>query len=332
MKRIGRFGVIFTLVLLVGSLVVFATENPLKPFEPTYGERQLKFAMVTICTSVQFWVPVAQGMKDAAAMLGIEAMHMGPPGPDIPAVTDVLETLLAEGIDAVSLFVAVPGSCDVIIEKYIEAGIPILIQNTGDEAAEQYGLAYVGQNNYDAGLIWGRKILELLGPDPAGKRVCFLTETPGQTSLEDRMDAGKTILEPAGVLVDIVDTTTDRGVCYGAVESYYAANPDVAAFCSVDTTGSPVAAVFIEKEGLIGKVFAAGFDLVPEVVEGMQKGSMEFTIDQHPYAAGFLSMMQLYLWKTLGIKPSWIDTGGHVVTPEDIELYNLEELVDKGYR
>ncbi|MCK4682332.1 substrate-binding domain-containing protein, partial [Candidatus Bipolaricaulota bacterium] len=128
------------------------------------------------------------------------------------------------------------------------------------------------------------------------------------------------------------DTTTDRGVAYGAVESYYAANPDVVAFCSVDTTGSPVAATFIEKESLIGSVFSAGFDLVPEVVEGMKKGSMAFTIDQHPYAAGFLSMMQLYLWNTLGIKPSWIDTGGHVVTPEDIELYNLEELVNKGYR
>jgi len=332
MKRMGRVGVIVTLVLLVGSLMAFATENPLKPFEPTSGGRQLKFAMVTICTSVQFWVPVAQGMKDAAAMLGIEAMHMGPSGADIPAVTDVMETLLAEGIDAVSLFVAVPGSCDVIIEKYVEAGIPILIQNTGDEAATQFGLAYVGQNNYDAGLIWGRKILELLGPDPAGKKVCFLTETPGQTSLEDRMDAGKTILEPAGVHITIVDTTTDRGVAYAAVESHYAANPDVAAFCSVDTTGSPVAAQFIKKEGLIGKVFSAGFDLVPEVVEGMQNGSMAFTIDQHPYAAGFLSMMQLYLWKTLGIKPSWVDTGGHVVTPEDIELYNLEELVNKGYR
>jgi ABC-type sugar transport system substrate-binding protein len=332
MKRMGKIGIALTLVLVLTSLLVISTENPLKPFEPTYGQRQLKFAMVTICTSVQFWVPVAQGMKDAAAMLGIEAVHLGPPGADIPAVTDVMETLLAEGIDGVSLFVAVPGSCDVIIEKYIEAGIPILIQNTGDEAAEQFGLAYVGQNNYDAGLIWGRKILELLGSNPAGKRVCFLTETPGQTSLEDRMDAGKTILEPAGVIVDVVDTTTDRGVAYGAVESYYAANPDVAGLCSVDTTGSPVAAQFIQKEGLIGKVFSAGFDLVPEVVEGMQNGSMAFTIDQHPYAAGFLSMMQLYLWNTLGIKPSWIDTGGHVVTPEDIELYNLEDLVNKGYR
>lgn len=146
------------------------------------------------------------------------------------------------------------------------------------------------------------------------------------------MDAGKTILEPAGVVIDVVDTTTDRGVAYANVESYYAANPDVACFCSVDTTGSPVAAQFIKKEGLIGEVFAAGFDLVPEVVGGMQDGSMAFTIDQHPYAAGFLSMMQLYLWSTLGIKPSWIDTGGHVVTPEDIPLYNLVELVEKGYR
>ena len=59
MKRMDRIGVVVVLLLVVSSLILFATENPLKPFESTYGERQLRFAMVTICTSVQFWVPVA---------------------------------------------------------------------------------------------------------------------------------------------------------------------------------------------------------------------------------------------------------------------------------
>jgi simple sugar transport system substrate-binding protein len=323
MRQLGKLGVVSLLALLSAGLVMSATENPLASREPDSrsGGDTLEFAMVTIATSVQFWVPVFQGFKDAAAMLGVEVQHLGPPGGEIQEVADTLETLLASGIDGV-------------IEKYIAAGIPITILATGDEAAEKYGLAYIGQDNYAAGIEWGKKILDLLGGagNAAGRRVAFLTENPGQTSLEDRMDAGRTILEPEGVIIDVLDTTVDRGVAYGVVESYYLAHPDVAGFCSVDTTGSPVAATFIENNDLIGDVFSAGFDLTAEVVQGLKNGSMAFTVDQHPYSEGFLSLMQLYLWSTLGLKPSWVNTGGHIVTAEDVELYNLDELVEAGYR
>jgi len=329
MQRIKNVAVILTIAILACSLVVCA-ENPLASFEE--GDEQLEFAMVTIATSVQFWVPVFQGFKDGAAMVGASVQHLGPSGGDIAAELDVLETLLASGIDGVAVFVAVPNSLDTVIEKYIAAGVPISILCTGTEAAEQYGLAYIGQDNYAAGISWAEYILELLGDEPAGKRVCFLTENPGQTSLEDRMDAGRTILEPAGVIIDVVDTTTDRVTAYGAVESYYLAHPDVVGFCAVDTTGSPVAAQFIANNGLEGQVFSAGFDLTAEVVEGLTAGTMAFTIDQHPYSEGFLSFMQLYLWETLGIKPSSVNTGGHVVTAEDVEAYDLDELVEAGYR
>ena len=336
MRHVGRVGAGVLLVLLAAGLLVSAVENPLEGREPASlgGGDTMQFAMVTIATSVQFWVPVFQGFKDAAAMLGVEVQHLGPPGGEIQEVADTLETLLASGVDGVAAFVAVPGSLDVVIEKYVAAGIPISILATGDEAAEKYGLAYIGQDNYAAGIEWGKKILDLLGGsgNAAGKRVAFLTENPGQTSLEDRMDAGTTVLEPEGVIIDVLDTTVDRGVAYGVVESYYLAHPDTAGFCSVDTTGSPVAATFIENNDLVGEVFSAGFDLTAEVVQGLSNGSMAFTVDQHPYSEGFLSMMQLYLWTTLGLKPSGVNTGGHIVTADDVELYNLEDLVDGGYR
>ena len=325
-----RSGVAILVVAVLAFGLAVSAENPLSRFESS--SEPLEFAMVTIATSVQFWVPVFQGFKDAAAMVGANAKHLGPSGGDIAAELDVLETLLASGVDGVAVFVAVPNSLDTVIEKYIAAGIPIVIMATGTEAAEQYGLAYIGQDNYAAGLAWGEYILDLLGPDPAGKKVCFLTENPGQTSLEDRMDAGRTILEPAGVKIDVVDTTNDRVTAYGAVESYYLANQDVAAFCAVDTTGSPVAAQFIANSNLTGKIFSAGFDLTTEVIDGLVAGTMAFTIDQHPYSEGFLSFMQLYLWETLGIKPSSVNTGGHVVTAEDVEAFELGSLVTEGYR
>jgi len=341
MKRDGflRKVAIFITMVLAGSVLLMpayaqvkprVTQNPLVKFEPTKGEKKLEFAIVTVSTAVTYWVPVKQGMKDAAMMLGVDAIHTGPSGFDMPVLMDTLETLLEAGIDGVSVFVPMPGSLDRIIEKYLARGIPIMVNSTGPETAKKYGLAYVGEDNYDAGLLWGEKILEILGPNPAGKEVCLLTEAPGQTSLESRIKGAKGKLLPAGVKVDVVDTTTDREKAYAVIENYYLANPDCVGLFSCDTTGGPVACKFIEKNNLIGKVYSGGFDLVPEVVEGIIKGSSKFTIDQYPYLQGFLPIMDLYLWVTLGLKPLDANTGGHFVTKKDI--LSVKELVELGYR
>ncbi|MEA1965470.1 MAG: substrate-binding domain-containing protein [Candidatus Aerophobetes bacterium] len=330
---------IFITIVLVGSALLLpayaqvkpkATQNPLVKFEPTKGEKELKFAFVTIFTGAAFWIPAIQGMKDAAMMLGVDAIHAGIPGADFTEYINVLENLLETGIDGVSVFVPMPEILDKTIEKYLKRGIPIMVNNTGPETAEKYGLAFVGEDNYDAGLVWGKKILELLGPNPAGKRIALLTETPGQTSLESRIKGAKEILVPEGVIVDYVDTTRDRGDAYGIIESYYLANPDCVGLFSCDTTGGPVACVFIEKNNLIGKVYSGGFDLGPEVNEGILNGSSMFTIDQYPYLQGFLSIMDLYLWVTLGLKPLDANTGGHLVTKKEIPA--VKELVKLGYR
>ncbi|MEA1964845.1 MAG: substrate-binding domain-containing protein [Candidatus Aerophobetes bacterium] len=330
---------IFIIMILVGSALLLpvyaevkprATQNPLVKFEPTKGEKELKFAVVTVFTGAAYWVPVKQGMKDAAMMLGVDAIHTGDPGFDLTAYINVLENLLETGIDGVSVFVPMPECLDRIIEKYLERGIPIMVNSTGPETAEKYGLGYVGQDNYDAGLVWGKKILELLQPDPAGKRIVFLTESPGQTSLESRIKGAREILIPEGVICDYIDTTRDRGDAYGIIESYYLANPDCLGLFSCDTTGSPVACKFIEKNNLIGKLYSGGFDLVPEVIEGIIKGSSTFTIEQYPYLQGFLPIMDLYLWVTLGLEPLDANTGGHLVTKENV--LPVKELVELGYR
>jgi len=331
--RPSKFAVLGIAALLLLPCLVSGADcsNPLAGKEPDTGGEPLRFALVTIDTTV-FWVPVAKGFTDAAEMLGVVGEHLGPPEASEAAEADLLQNLLEDGVDGVAIFVPSPGSLDWIIEDYLEAGIPTLIFCTGEREASKYNIAYIGEDNYAAGLIWGQKILELLGPDAAGKRVCFMTECPGYSCLEDRMRAGREILEPAGVTVDVVDTTMDRVTAYGVVESYYLANPDVAAFCGVDTTGTPVAAEFVTKNNLADDLFVAGFDLTVEVVQGLQNGSVAFTIDQHPYAEGFHSMTQLYLWLTLGIEPSWIDTGGFILTGADVEKYGLDVLVSEGYR
>ena len=62
-----------------------------------------------------------------------------------------------------------------------------------------------------------------------------------------------------------------------------------------------------------GKVLMGGFDLVPEVLQQMEKGYVQALVDQQPYMQGFMPVMEVYLSKTVGLAPSDIDTGQGIV-------------------
>lgn len=306
---------------------VEATKWGSAQFAPKDG---YKFAVVTVSTAVAYWVPVRQGMKDAAAMLGCKAQHLGPPDYKPEEVIAIMENLLQSGIDGASLFITESGIFDKVVNDYMEAGIPLIIMPGGYDDAERFGLAYIGQHNYTAGIAWGKKIAEILGPDPAGKEVIFVTEAPGQNTLELRMDGAIETLDKVGIKHKTLDGTTDREKSYAVIENAYRANPNIVGIFSPDTTGTPAAGLFVKNNKLKGKVFVGGFDLVPDALQGIKEGYIDHVIDQYPYLQGYLTIHQLYLKKTLGLQPFTHYIPAAFVTKENVD--QAIELSQKGYR
>ena len=68
-----------------------------------------------------------------------------------------------------------------------------------------------------------------------------------------------------------------------------------------------------------GQVLLGGFDLNTFVLEEMQEGWIQVTVDQQPYLQAFLSIMQLYLHATYGLGNWSVDTGELTVTPANVD-------------
>jgi methyl-accepting chemotaxis protein/ABC-type sugar transport system substrate-binding protein len=319
---------------LVGGLFKLTpTSSDLKLVEElklTVKGKKLKFAIITVSTTTDFWRPVDKGIRDVAELLGVEATHLGPKDFNIAGTVNAAENALVAGIDGVAVFVPTLGSMDTVFKKYQEAEVPIMVINTGLSDAEKFGLGFDGHDNYGIGRAWGTKILESLRKDPKGKKICFLSEAPGQSSLEHRMKGAQEILKPAGVRWNVLDTGTDRIYAYSVVENYYAANPDCIGFFSTDTIGTPIAGEFVRKHKLQGKVTVGGFDLTPEVVDAIINGYIDFAIDQYPYLQGFQTVLQLFLARTLGFKPFVHKQVPAFVTKEN--AVQVKELSAAGYR
>lgn len=301
----------------------------LKNYEPEGG---LTFAFTSISTQVAFWVPVKNAIADFSAQYGVKTEHLGPEDYKPEEEVAVLESLLEAGVNGVSIFIPEPGIMDEVIQKYIDNDIPVIIQQTGSDDAVRLGLPYVGLENYTAGLDWGDKIIELLGGADAarGKEILFCTEAPGQSSLEERMRGAKEKLDPAGVIYDTIDVTTDRETAYSNIESAYTSNPNIAGIFSTDTTGTPAAGLFVKNNDLVGEIFVGGFDLTADTLTGIKEGYITFTIDQYPYRVGHLAMTMLYEKVVLGLEPF-----SHYVPAGFVDQSNVDlaiTLSQEGYR
>ena len=79
-----------------------------------------------------------------------------------------------------------------------------------------------------------------------------------------------------------------------------------------------------------GKVLMGGFDLVPEVLQQMEKGYIQALVDQQPYMQGFMPVMEVYLSKTVGLAPSDIDTGQGIVRART-RCRSIMELSAQGH-
>jgi simple sugar transport system substrate-binding protein len=79
-----------------------------------------------------------------------------------------------------------------------------------------------------------------------------------------------------------------------------------------------------------GKVLLGGFDLVPEVVQEMIAGYVQVQVDQQPYMQGFIPVMEAYLYKTVGLAPTDVNTGKALIYPDQAKA--ILGLVKKGLR
>jgi simple sugar transport system substrate-binding protein len=62
---------------------------------------------------------------------------------------------------------------------------------------------------------------------------------------------------------------------------------------------------------------------VPETLNAIKGGSLDYTIDQQPYLQGFLPVLYLYMYKLSGglVFPSETNTGLLFVTKDSVDPY-----------
>jgi len=289
------------------------------PKHPTY-----KMAFINHVTTNPFFVPTRYGIADACTLLGCTYSWTGSTNSIPSQMVTAMDSAIAANVDGIAIPIISNTAFITPINRALAAGIPVVAYNaspTSDISANHY-MSYVGQNNYNAGVALAQRLLAD-GAIKSGDLVGGMIATPGTANIQPRMDGAVSVLKPAGVTVDQVDTGALVTQEVTAVDAWYQGHTDAKFMFAVDDGSSDAVADCIKKYNLKGKVGGAGWDVGLPVLEGLKNGDLDYSVDQQAYLQGFIPTIQLFMYNISGglMRPVDTDTGLTIVTRQTVGPY-----------
>jgi simple sugar transport system substrate-binding protein len=285
-----------------------------------------KFVFVCHVTTNPFFTPTQYGAQDACALLNCDFQWTGSKDSIVAEMVNATNTAISAKADGIALAVVDKNAFKAPVDQALAAGIPVVSYNA-DGAKDDPGtnrLAYIGQGLYDSGFQLGQRAIDS-GLD-SGDVVGFIA-TPGQLNIQPRIDGASDAIKQSGKSLKFTPVATNADVTKGLsiIDAYAQGHPDLAGMLAVDAGSTQAVGQVVQKYKMRDKGLkvAGGFDLVPETLNAIKGGSLDYTIDQQPYLQGFLPVLYLYMYKLSGglVFPSQTNTGLLFVTKDTVDPY-----------
>jgi len=299
------------------------------------AQERYTYLMHSTPTNV-FWQAVKRGMDDACEQIGADCqMVFLQDDGNFQEQLNNLEAALAQQPDGIINTFAGGNIFDETLQRAVDAGIPIIASNV-DHPDESFRLSYVGQDLEVAGYELAKAQAENF-PEEGPIHVVIGVNGPGQVWSEQRAAGIQRFMEEyidqnqeRDISYERIDAGLDLSTVAQRVSAYVQSNPDTTAYFDTGYWEAGAASSLRDLGKEPGEVLLAGFDLVPVVMEEMQNGYIQFTVDQQPYLQGYYPIHQLHLYNNYNFPPFDINTGKALITPDEVD--ELVELSEQGIR
>lgn len=297
------------------------------------------YAVIVKTVNDVFSAPIKDGCEAAATELGVECYYIGPSEVNEAAQIQVINDVLARGVDGIAISATNPASVARLLQRAQSDGIPIVTFD-GDLLEADTGLrsAFIGTDNYQFGVELAKKVVEL---KPSGGSVCIQTGTAGSLNLDLRVqgirdtlgggskDAPVSRLENTNGWTEVaacpIYNNDNIALSAQQLNDVLTANPDLDAFIAVGgwaqyAPAAYRAAVERVKDRVDAKELVISFgDAFEPQLPLLKDGLSHYQVGQNPYQMGFQSVQALKTLHDGGTVDSYIDTGFVLCTPEQAD-------------
>lgn len=271
--------------------------------------------------SDSWWNTIKNGLALAGEQVGAQVEYRNPPTGDIADMARIIEQAAASSPDGIITTLADPDVLSQPIQDAVDAGIPVIIINSGtpEQAADVGALMYIGQPEYDAGLAAGMRAKR----DGVGSFLCV------NHVISNPVVAERCSGFADGLGVDLGDSMIDAGQDPSEIKNkviaYLDSNPDTDAILTLGPTSADPTIEAVKELGRDGDIYFGTFDLGTEIVKGIKEGVIQWGIDQQPFLQAYLPVIVLANYSRFGVLPgNNINSGPGFVTAD--ALGKVEEF------
>ncbi len=219
-----------------------------------------------------------------------------------------------------------------LAKQAADAGILMMYQNVDvPKVRAQYGGGYVGSNLGPAGKALAAEAIRTLGLNKNSDHVLVIGPW-AQPGRNIRELAVAEEFEAQGYTVVRGDDSTggDPLLLQPTITGALLSDPQIKVIVYSGSTIATSEQYLTALNKKPGEIYNIGFDLSPEILEGMDKGWIQLTSDQQPLLQGYMPIVSLCgMWK-YKLSPLNVDTGAGFINVDNYKSF--KELAAQNLR
>ncbi len=269
-----------------------------------------------------FFSTFKKGSEDAAKAEGVKFEFTAPTGFDNLSqdLAKLIEIGISRNPDAMVIGNFIPDAEDPWIKAAVDAGIVVVVVNTGADSWEKVGaIAFVGQDENLAGREAARMFIA------AGvKNAMCVNHVPGNPGTQARCQGMEEAMAEGGLKgstfnLPYSDSGNPQQVTQ-AILGNLTADPTIDAVFTLGAGIAESALMAVDTGGLKDKVTVGTTDVSTNTLNAVKSGDLLFDIDQQPYIQGYYGVLIAAQKLKYGLQPiGVIKTGPLIIDKSNVD-------------
>lgn len=252
-----------------------------------------RIALVVKALGIGFFEAAAKGAEEAAKELGdVEIIYTGPTDTTAEGQIEVINALVAQGVDAIAISANDPDAVAPALKKAMDRGITVISWDSG--VAKEGRQMHL---NPSSSALIGNTIIKLAADHmPEGGDVAVLSASATATNQNIWIEEMTKVMGnyPGVNLVATVygDDLADKS--YREAQGLMASYPNLKAIIAPTTVGILAASQAVTDAGMIGKINVTGLGLPSEMAGAVESGATVSFAIWNPIDLGYAATMLAY--------------------------------------
>jgi simple sugar transport system substrate-binding protein len=285
---------IYSLVAMTGLAVLPAVAASDGPIDTSQVRKDVaaatgkKYSIATVVKvdGIAWFDRMREGVGQFGKDTGHDTWMLGPSQADAAAQVQIVESLIAQGVDAICIVPFSVEAVEPVLKKAREHGIVVIAHEASNIENVDYELEAFDNKAY------GAKLMEVLAKSMGGEgkyvaTVGSLTSKSQNEWIDGAIAYQKEHFPKMQEATHRLETYDDANQDYNKLKETLTTYPDLKGILGAPMPTSAGAGRLIDERGLAGKMFFSGTGLVSVAGEYLKKGDIQYIQFWDPAVAGY---------------------------------------------